>query len=59
MFCCNHAVILKEIGASEQEADITSSAQQQSASIQEISAAIQQLSSLSVDLNESVKPFKL
>ncbi|WP_337102710.1 methyl-accepting chemotaxis protein [Paenibacillus sp. YIM B09110] len=39
--------------------EVAASAQQQSASMQEISAAIQQLSSLSVDLNESVKPFKL
>lgn len=39
--------------------EVAASAQQQSASMQEISAAIQQLTALSVDLNESVKPFKL
>ncbi|MCR2803899.1 methyl-accepting chemotaxis protein [Paenibacillus soyae] len=39
--------------------EVAASAQQQSASMQEISAAIQQLTALSVDLNESVKSFKL
>lgn len=39
--------------------EVAASAEQQSASMQEISAAIQQLSALSVDLNESVKQFKL
>ncbi|MEK3882624.1 methyl-accepting chemotaxis protein [Paenibacillus sp. PL2-23] len=39
--------------------EVAASAQQQSASMGEISAAIQQLTTLSVELNESVKSFKL
>jgi methyl-accepting chemotaxis protein len=49
--------ISQEQAAGTQE--VAASAEQQSASMQEISAAIQQLAALSVDLNESVKPFKL
>ncbi|GBG10052.1 methyl-accepting chemotaxis protein [Paenibacillus agaridevorans] len=49
--------ITQEQAAGTQE--VAASAEQQSASMQEISAAIQQLTALSVDLNESVKPFKL
>lgn len=49
--------ITQEQAAGTQE--VAASAEQQSASMQEISAAIQQLAALSVDLNESVKPFKL
>ncbi|OBZ11321.1 methyl-accepting chemotaxis protein [Bacillus sp. FJAT-26390] len=39
--------------------EVAAAAQQQSASMQEISASIAQLSTLSVDLKESVKHFKL
>ncbi|WP_139993774.1 methyl-accepting chemotaxis protein [Paenibacillus paridis] len=39
--------------------EVAASAQQQSASMQEISAVIIQLSNLSVDLNESIKQYKL
>jgi methyl-accepting chemotaxis protein len=39
--------------------EVAASAQQQSASMQEISAVIIQLSNLTVDLNESIKQYKL
>lgn len=49
--------ITQEQAAGTQE--VAAAAQQQSASMQEISAAIEQLSTLSVDLQQSVKHFKI